>query len=560
MFESEPSPRAETWTMSPREWLISIGLVWCACLFLTGTVTIADPDLWGHTLYGLRALDAHVLVERTDPFCYTEPDASWVNHEWFSEDSFGWLWQRFRNPGLWLWRNFWLLMIFVPGWLALRKQQASLASGILLLVYTAFCLSQFVAFVRPQLVTFGCFAWTLLLLRSYLASPQQKGIWYLPVLMLFWANSHGGFLAGVGIQGLTLGWMGWETLRGKYRPSDFWRLAFVVAFAWAVTLINPYGIGLHQMLWDHLITTQIVREWQPLWEARQALLYYIPFLLIGLVFLGSRKWEWIDLLLIAAVGYQAVSHIRHVALLAIAVLILLPAPLSDVLRKLFPQLHQRWAGAERARLRMLLAGCIILCVYGLGVHSIVKLWQQGVPPWQIGVETRSRAPGMPVAAMEVLKDAALQGNILTDYGWAQYVIWQTFPGSRIAFDGRYRTVYSAQLEQELVAFQQLNADSRGPTPLLDKYPTEILLLPASQPVQGYLKHRPDWIRIYADEQATLWLKDLPRFQTLIHGAQQKPLRVPEVSLWCLFPGDPPLKQRERGQHKPGLTENGDAKL
>ena len=103
--------------MSQREWLISLGLIWCACLFLISTVTIADPDLWGHTLYGIRALEADVLVEHTDPFCYTEPGATWINHEWFSEDTFGWLWLRFGNTGLWLWRNFWLLMIMVPGWL-----------------------------------------------------------------------------------------------------------------------------------------------------------------------------------------------------------------------------------------------------------------------------------------------------------------------------------------------------------------------------------------------------------------------------------------------------------
>ena len=528
--------------MSQREWLISQGLIWCACLFLIATVTIADPDLWGHTLYGIRALEANVLVEHTDPFCYTEPGATWINHEWFSEYSFGWLWLRLGNTGLWLWRDFWLLMIMIPGWLALRSQQASLAGGLLLLVYTAFCLSQFVVFVRPQLVTFGCFAWTLLLLRGYLADPQRKAIWYLPVLMLFWANSHGGFLAGVGVQGLVVCWLGWKTVRGMYQPVDFWRLAFVIVFAWAVTLINPYGGGLHQMLWDHLVTKQIVREWQPLWEARQALLYYIPFLLIGLAFFGSRKWEWIDVLLILVVAYQALSHIRHVALLAIAVLILLPAPLSEGLHKLLPRLHQRWSGAHRGGLRMLLVGGLLLGIYGLSVHTIVKLWQQQVPPWQIGVETQSRAPGMPVAAIEVLQQADLRGNILTDYGWAQYVIWQTFPESRIAFDGRYRTVYSARLEQELVEFQHLNADSTGPTPLLDEYPTEILLLPAAQPVQGYLEKRSDWKQIYADTQSTIWLKDLPRFQPIISRTKQEMLPVPEIPLWMLFPGDPPRQK------------------
>ncbi|MFK7776493.1 MAG: hypothetical protein QM501_00040 [Gimesia sp.] len=540
MQASESEHLPTEWNMNDREWWTSTAMIWCACLFLTCTVTIADPDLWGHTLYGLRAIEQHVLVEYSDPFCYTEPGAVWVNHEWFSELSFGWLWSHCGDFGLCLWRNFWLLAIFIPAWIALRTFKASLAASILLLVYSAFCLSQFVVFVRPQLVTFGCFAVTLLLLRYYLDHPQSKSIWYLPIVMLLWANSHGGFLAGVGMQGLVLLWMGYGFYRSEYQQRDFLRLGIVICVSWLVTLINPYGIQLHQMLWDHLITKQIVREWQPLWEAQQALLYYIPFLLIALAFLGSRKWEWIDLILIAVVSYQALSHIRHVALLAIAVMILLPRPISDALRRLFPRIIQQWAGSHRGRLRFLLVMTTMFLIYGLSIHTIVQLAKESILPWQIGVETQSKAPGMPVATIEVLEKQHLTGNILTDYGWAQYVIWQTFPESRIAFDGRYRTVYSAKLEQELIEFQKLNGDSRGPTPLLDQYPTEILLLPTSQKVQEYLKQRSDWIQIYHDQQATLWVKDLPRFQSIIKQTQQNKLAIPTISKWCRFPADPRL--------------------
>lgn len=527
------------WVMSSREWYLSSGSIWFACLFLTATVTIADPDLWGHTLYGLRAMEQHVLVERTDPFCYTEPGTSWINHEWFSELSFGWLWSQIGNSGLWLWRNFWLCMILIPTWIALGRSRASLSAAVLLLVYGAFCLAQFVVFVRPQLVTFGCFAWTLLLLREYVDHPQAKGVWYLPVVMLFWSNSHGGFLAGVGIEAVVVLWVGWGCFQGRYQRREFYRLLVAVTASWMVTLINPYGIHLHQMLWDHLITTQIVREWQPLWQARQALLYYIPFLLVALAIFRSRKWEWIDLLLIAVVAWQAVSHIRHVALLAIAVMILLPRPITDALRNLFPVINQQWSGASRLGLRSLLIAIMTLVILGLGAHTVIHLQEEGVPPWQIGVETQSRAPGMPVAVMQVMQKEHLAGNILTDYGWAQYVIWQTFPASRVAFDGRYRTVYSAQLEEEFVAFQKLNQNSSGSNPLLDQYPTEIILLPKAQQTNDYLKNRSDWFLIYEDEQATLWVKDIPRFQKILERSRQTAIPKPEIPKWLLFPADPP---------------------
>ncbi|WP_417389249.1 hypothetical protein [Gimesia sp.] len=526
------------WVMGSREWSLSLGSIWFACLLLLGSVTIADPDLWGHTLYGLRALEHHVLVERTDPFCYTEPGTIWINHEWFSELSFGWLWSQMGNTGLWLWRNFWLCMILIPTWIAFRSSQANLAGSVLLLVYGAFCLSQFVVFVRPQLVTFGCFAWTLLLLRDYVDRPHSRWIWYLPVIMLFWSNSHGGFLAGVGMEGLVLLWIGKGFYQGHYQRRDFLRLAFAVTASWLVTLMNPYGIQLHQMLWDHLITTQIVREWQPLWQARQALLYYIPFLLLVLAFFRSRKWEWVDLLLIAVVAWQAVSHIRHVALLAIAVMILLPRPITDAVRNLFPNINQQWSGIARLRLRSVLITIMALVILGLGAHTVFQMQEAGVPPWEIGVETQSRAPGMPVAVMEVLQKEQLAGNILTDYGWAQYVIWQTFPESRIAFDGRYRTVYSAQLEAEFVAFQKLNQNSSTATPLLDQYPTEMILLPTSQQTNGYLKNRRDWSLVYEDEQAMLWLKAIPRFQSTIERARRSAIKKPEIPKWLLFPANP----------------------
>ena len=526
------------WVMGSREWSLSLVSIWFACLLLLGSVTIADPDLWGHTLYGLRALEHHVLVERTDPFSYTEPGTIWINHEWFSELSFGWLWSQMGNTGLWLWRNFWLCMILIPTWIAFRRSRASLAGSVLLLVYGAFCLSQFVVFVRPQLVTFGCFAWTLLLLRDYVDRPHSRWIWYLPVIMLFWSNSHGGFLAGGGMEALVLLWIGIGFYQGHYQQRDFLRLAFAVTASWLVTLMNPYGIQLHQMLWDHLITTQIVREWQPLWQARQALLYYIPFLLLVLAFFRSRKWEWIDLLLIAVVAWQAVSHIRHVALLAIAVMILLPRPITDAVRNLFPNINQQWSGIARLRLRSVLITIMALVILGLGAHTVFQMQEAGVPPWEIGVETQSRAPGMPVAVMEVLQKEQLAGNILTDYGWAQYVIWQTFPESRIAFDGRYRTVYSAQLEAEFVAFQKLNQNSSTATPLLDQYPTEMILLPTSQQTNGYLKNRRDWSLVYEDEQAMLWLKAIPRFQSTIERARRSAIKKPEIPKWLLFPANP----------------------
>ena len=38
-----------------RERRFLLAAIWIACVVFVCGLTIADPDLWGHTLYGLRA-------------------------------------------------------------------------------------------------------------------------------------------------------------------------------------------------------------------------------------------------------------------------------------------------------------------------------------------------------------------------------------------------------------------------------------------------------------------------------------------------------------------------
>ena len=100
------------WKMPRHERRALIASVWIACLAFCCGLTIADPDLWGHTLYGMRAAEKGVLVERADPFSYTAPNGVWINHEWLTEFQFGWLWKTWGNTGLWMWRNLMVVAVF----------------------------------------------------------------------------------------------------------------------------------------------------------------------------------------------------------------------------------------------------------------------------------------------------------------------------------------------------------------------------------------------------------------------------------------------------------------
>ncbi len=524
-----------------RERFVLITAVWIVSVACVCAVTVADPDLWGHTLYGLRSIEQGVLTEKFDPFSYTAPGNRWVNHEWLTEYIYGWTWQNFGDAGLWCWRNLIVVGLFAIAAAVMHRARAGVAASIVLLIYSAQCLGSFCALVRPQLATFLLFALTLAILRSYWDRPH-RWIWVLPLVSALWVNLHGGFLAGLGLQVLFLTAF---VCRAAANKADFRRhlpalatLGAVTIASFAAVLVNPYGVEMHTMLFNHLVPKQAVNEWQPLWAAWQAPVFYLPFILLGITLLWSRRWQWIDLWILTCVGVQAVSHIRHIALLCIALLILLPLPLTDALSRMFPNLIKRFSFSQHASLRRCAVAGALLVMIALRVPVVLNVWQHGIRPWQVAVESRGGALGMPVRAVSLMDRLGIHGNLITHYSWGQYVLWHLHPETRVAFDGRYRTVYPRDVEEQFLTF--LTEDRSGPArvALVDDYQSELALLPCNIRACEYLDARRDWIKLYEDDQAVLFVRDVPKFHALLDG--DLPLHAADegIAAWNRFPAGP----------------------
>lgn len=515
-------------------WLIAI-----VCVAYMCSITVADPDLWGHTLYGLRALDRGVLAERTDPFSYTAADKPWINHEWLTELGFGWLWQACGGTGLWCWRGAMALGLFVVAVWCVWRSQATIGATLLLWIFSAQSLAGFFMFVRPQLATLVLFAGSLAVLRHSWESPRSPWIWLLPPATALWANLHGGFLAGLGVQAVFL--FAWAVARRRPERTDgIARLATVFALSWAASLVNPYGWHLHSMLWEHLVPEQAVREWRPLWSGPQSPAYYTPFLLPLIALSCSRRWQWIDLLVLFVVGVQSLLHIRHVALLAVTNLVLLPGPLSDGLQRRFPAFCHYLAPSQRLAWRW---GAVVLSLalmIGLHLPALHLLSLHGIRPWEIAVETSREAPGVPRRAVTWIQERQLSGNLVTDYAWGQYALWHLHPAVRVAFDGRYRTVYSDQLEREYLAFARGDSAEDGGTAILNRYPTEMVLLPRRSPGRNVLEKQAGWVMVFSDLQACVYVRRLAKFQHLFRGMSSESASSVAQAPWIPFPGGPVL--------------------
>ena len=177
----------------------SIVLLVLAIVLFVGARTHADPDLWGHVLFGRDILSEG--IPQTDMYSYVSGDHPWINHELLAEVAFGAVFESMGVPGL---VGLKVLLIFTILGLIYRRLCRQglhpLRAGIVLML-VIMLMSVGLWTLRPHLFTYLFFLLTLLLMDQA-ERGNRKALWMLPVVMFLWANSHGGYLAGLGVLGV----------------------------------------------------------------------------------------------------------------------------------------------------------------------------------------------------------------------------------------------------------------------------------------------------------------------------------------------------------------------
>ncbi len=220
---------------------------------------------------------------------------AWINHENLAELTFGWIEYHLGAAGLNAFTS--LLGLLVLGLMvrnAAREGVSFLVLSVAILLAT--CAIGPGWSIRPQVFTYTFFALLLVILgRAFRpgARPDARALWLAPPLFALWANTHGGFPAGLAVLALYLGCRAlaalWSAGRGGWREVG--RYALVLAACGLATLANPYGPRLLAWLIADLAPPRPeIGEWYPL--ALPDPLFVVTVALVGLTvaaFIGSRR-------------------------------------------------------------------------------------------------------------------------------------------------------------------------------------------------------------------------------------------------------------------------------
>jgi hypothetical protein len=222
--------------------------MWCYALLapavifiLTGVDRSYQTDLWHHLARG-REICATGTIISHDVFTYTVAGQAFVDNNWLTQIAG---WQIYRLGGMELVQaiNSLLLATTVAILVGLGVRLGAsprVAAGVSLAMVVG--LSQ-TLLIRPQTVSMLLFATLLLVLVT------RRALWTAPLIVMLWANVHGGFPIGLVL-------IGCFVLAGHVK----WWWGGLAAIA---TLANPYGWGVYAYVLNtsNRATTRVIQEW-----------------------------------------------------------------------------------------------------------------------------------------------------------------------------------------------------------------------------------------------------------------------------------------------------------
>jgi hypothetical protein len=402
--------------------------------------TEADPDLWGHVLFGRDIVVTRSLPE-TDRYSFTS-DRPWINHEWLSESTMFGAYALLGSAGLSILKFGIVLAVMALVLLTLRPHQIPSAPHDFLVFLTIAGVAPLAKHMRPEMFSLLFFA--LLLIALARRSERQKWPFLtVPLLLAIWTNFHGGWLVGMGSLSA---WMAAKWIEPGVDGKDRLYATLVAVVAALATLINPYGYR----MWTFLNTTvglqrTDIKEWLPVYDLGPGMvvLWCILTAVAVIVLVVSHPRPKLrSSVVVLTLAFASFRVSRLIGFYAISLPILFA-----------PHLTTAWEFVRRTREHertqrptALATTVVVLCgivIFAPGVWKMfgnlgrVYMQEDWLPEPTIA---------------RFVADSDLKGRMLIWFDWGEYAIWHFNPSIKVSIDGRRETIYSDAVLRKHLAF------------------------------------------------------------------------------------------------------------
>jgi hypothetical protein len=469
-----------------------------AYAFFFAARPLSDADFWWHLKTGEYILKTH-SIPKTDLFSFTNYGKAWVTHEWLSEAIFYILYSRLGFNALII---IFAVLTALAFWIAFKRSHSHpliAGSATLLGVWTILPTIG----VRPRAFTLLLSSVYLALLARYVQRRAGREIWWLVPLMVFWVNLHGGFLIGLVLIGLTIVGIPLDTWANGERFSSSWpqlkTLSFVLVGCLLAVLLNPQGIWIYKFPFEVFLSPvqqQAIVDWfSPDFHQSEAVpLVLLIFLTIAALALSPKRVRLGELLLFISTLYMTLKSQRHMAILALVAAPLLADYLQNwITARSNGRMFSPTISASVPVRKSIIFGMLFLLPL---IAFTAKLKATVFNEW------RQDLLEVPLAAVDHLKKANINGNTFTDPNiWGGYIIW-ALPSSRVYIDGRI-DMYGDDFVKEYLNIIWGGADWREP---FDRYSVRIVIIKPDSALSRELRETKEWSQVFEDDMAVVFVR------------------------------------------------------
>jgi hypothetical protein len=457
----------------------------CAYYLLNARMLLGHYDLGWHLAAG-DLIRAQGHVPFTDSWAFTSGGKQWVN--------LSWLWDVFASA-LFQYTHFSGLLLLtvacgaaIIGYLtSLCLKTGASAIAVCISVLSAGLLyPAFTAFPNIYLAASPNIATMLFSVIFYGECLKRGRIFWLPVLMLLWANLHGGFLLGLLVVAV---FCGIALLKRDWTSFKIYFLAGSACFF--ATLINPLGWHIYQgttTTVGSFVQTQIT-EWWPYYRnismpgSLPGMAYMLLFVALELRYWRSSPMEarllsWLFLFL----GLYQFRYLSFFFLFS-------TVPMALHLSRLLPQRENN----SEIRKSLFFAGVIAACALPFIFLRMEPVL--GLPPMLSEQDTLYLEAHFPHA------------RLLNHWNLGGLLIFRTRGKIPIFVDGRASTAYPDDLLRDYFKLGQQDVHEADWDAVLAKYHIDtVLWMKSHQALRNFLVGKRGWKEVYAGQFASIYVK------------------------------------------------------
>jgi hypothetical protein len=495
---------------------------------------ISNLDIWYHLRCGQFILD-NFKIPQTNTFSYIAVDRPSFDLYWLFQVLIYLIHRVSGISGLVAFKMSVLIAAFCLLINMRKKEDGYILPAFCLVLGAMAANARFI--VRPELASYLFLCLYFFILHRY-HNRKGRSIYLLIPLQILWANMHGfwvlglflvwAFLLGEAIlwkAPLPFDWRGETSVQGR----DYTRLLLAGLVLTASTLITPYPHEILQLPFEMfaglkgasgrggpLIVNELISPFSAdTLFSWQAIFYYKVLVAVSAAsfLLNFRRINIIHLLIYAGFLYISVQARRNICAFA-----LMAAPITFLnLGSFYKSSIEEFLRARKLPMNHVQA---VLSV-GLVLVMILLIYDAASDRYYIRDRSNTRFGlgvsniSYPKKAIDFIQENNITGNIFNNPAIGHYFTWRCFPERLVFLDGRFDLpgrflshYYVPQLWPKIS----------------EKYQINYVLLghgrsPNIAPLTRMLYFSKDWVLIYYDEMAVVFVKNVEENRKIIEKFQ-----------------------------------------